>query len=167
LGIKHLDYLGEYNVARPYTYSHSYTGLSYSHYNQALAHPLGANFYEWTHTLRAQPMPKLQLVSRLIFASYGDDSNGTNWGRNILLDYNSRSRWVLYKDDEGNTLGQGVASQHLTFDIRASYQFKHNFFVDLHYLHRDFKSQQSNLNNVTNLLSIGLRWNTADRGQYY
>ncbi|MFY7827027.1 MAG: hypothetical protein ACOVQ4_07875 [Flectobacillus sp.] len=166
-GINHLDYQGEYNMARPYTYSHSYTGLSYSHYNQALAHPLGANFYEWTHTVRFQPMPKLQLVGRFVFASYGDDSNGTNWGRNILLDYNSRSRWVLYKDNLGNTLGQGVATQSTTVDVRASYQFKHNFFVDLHYLLRDYKSQQSSLNNVTNLLSIGLRWNTSDRGQYY
>ncbi|MDI9875193.1 hypothetical protein [Flectobacillus rivi] len=167
LGIKHLDFQGEYNMARPYTYSHSKTGLSYSHYNQALAHPLGANFSELTSTLRAQPFSKLQLVSRAIFANYGEDSNGSNWGKNILLDYNTRSRLAYYNDNNGNTLGQGVASQHLTFDIRASYQFKHNFFVDLHYLRRDFKSQQSNLNNVTNLLSIGLRWNTADRGQYY
>jgi hypothetical protein len=81
LGIKHLDFQGEYNMARPYTYSHSKTGLSYSHYNQALAHPLGANFSELTSTLRAQPFSKLQLVSRAIFANYGEDSNGSNWGK--------------------------------------------------------------------------------------
>lgn len=35
----------EYNVAKPYTYNH-WDLQSYTHYNQELAHPLGANFSE-------------------------------------------------------------------------------------------------------------------------
>ena len=60
LGIKHYDLFNikrlnlqfEYNSVRPYTYSHraaeglDYSIASYSHYNQELAHPLGANFRE-------------------------------------------------------------------------------------------------------------------------
>ena len=34
-------------IDRPYTYSHSNTYQNYAHYNQPLAHPLGANFSEY------------------------------------------------------------------------------------------------------------------------
>lgn len=36
----------EYNYSRPYTYGHRKIELSHTHYQQALAHPLGANFHE-------------------------------------------------------------------------------------------------------------------------
>ena len=37
---------GEANYVRPYTYSHGNSIQNYGHYNQSLAHPLGANFKE-------------------------------------------------------------------------------------------------------------------------
>ena len=43
LGIDNLDYQVEWNTARPYTYSH-YDDANYTHYNQALAHPVGSKF---------------------------------------------------------------------------------------------------------------------------
>jgi hypothetical protein len=36
----------ETNRVRPFTYSHRDSVANYTHYNQALAHPLGANFQE-------------------------------------------------------------------------------------------------------------------------
>jgi len=39
--------LAELNVVRPFTYGHSNPKQSYTHLNQSLAHPLGANFIEW------------------------------------------------------------------------------------------------------------------------
>jgi hypothetical protein len=46
-GVKNLNILAEYNRVRPYTYqSATDTVLHYTHYNQALAHPMGANFDE-------------------------------------------------------------------------------------------------------------------------
>ena len=36
----------EYNFVRPYTYAHHNPQQNYGHYNQPLAHPLGANFSE-------------------------------------------------------------------------------------------------------------------------
>ena len=44
--IDNLTLQTEYNLARPYTYSHFNTQQNYAHYNQPLAHPLGANFSE-------------------------------------------------------------------------------------------------------------------------
>ena len=43
-GIKNLDLQLEYNRVRPFTYSHRDSVANYTHYNQPLAHPLGANF---------------------------------------------------------------------------------------------------------------------------
>lgn len=46
-GVKNLVIQAEFNRVRPYAYQNSGdTILHYSHYNQALAHPLGANFNE-------------------------------------------------------------------------------------------------------------------------
>jgi hypothetical protein len=41
--VKNLDLQAEVNLMRPYTYSHSDTVANWSHYNQPLAHPFGAN----------------------------------------------------------------------------------------------------------------------------
>ena len=47
LGVKNLNLLAEYNRVRPYAYqSNVDTVLHYSHYNQSIAHPMGANFDE-------------------------------------------------------------------------------------------------------------------------
>ncbi|MFN4147577.1 MAG: hypothetical protein ACK4GN_17255, partial [Runella sp.] len=43
-GIKNLDLHGEFNVARPYTYTHKSGFTNYVHWDISLAHPLGANF---------------------------------------------------------------------------------------------------------------------------
>src|SRR5690606_6397940 len=45
-GIKDLNFLAEYNTARPYTYAHFDPVSNYSNYGQPLAHPWGANFRE-------------------------------------------------------------------------------------------------------------------------
>ena len=44
--INNLSFRAEYNLVRPYTYAHYNPQQNYAHYNQPLAHPLGANFSE-------------------------------------------------------------------------------------------------------------------------
>ena len=44
--IESLTLQTEYNLVRPYTYAHHNPEQNYAHYNQPLAHPLGANFSE-------------------------------------------------------------------------------------------------------------------------
>ena len=46
LKISDLTFQAEYNIVRPYTYAHHNPSQNYAHYNQPLAHPLGANFDE-------------------------------------------------------------------------------------------------------------------------
>lgn len=47
-GVKGLSWRGEFNSVRPYTYSHGFdkAGLNYTHANQVLTDPFGANFNE-------------------------------------------------------------------------------------------------------------------------
>lgn len=157
LGIANLDLQLEYNRVRPYTYAHEDLFRSYTHYEQPLAHPLGANFDEVVGILRYQPAGRLRLEARLIAAEYGGDTLGTNWGNNLLLDNRERER------DYGNVLKQGVLNELLITNLSASYQLWHDVFVDLRYLHRQRSNPLMSEAETTNFISAGLRWNIRRR----
>ncbi|UII28924.1 hypothetical protein LVD15_10985 [Fulvivirga maritima] len=157
LGIDNLDLQVETNIARPYIYSHDTDYGSYSHYNQSLAHPLGANFNEVIGILRYQPMGRLQVTAKLIRAEYGTDGEGQNWGGNILLRNQTREQ------NENNEIGQGIGTTLMYGSLALSYQFKHNLFVDLTHIYRDLKSDQESLDENTNYTSLALRWNIPHR----
>ena len=161
--IDNLDYQMEVNVVRPYTYSH-YDNSNYSHYNQALAHPLGANFEEWSHILRWQPIKRLQLTAKFIYSKFGEDRNNSeNWGADILKDYDNRSRKVLYDDLYGNYIGQGRSAITAIADLRATFQIKHNLFIEGHFMNRQYNSAVNKLDYTNTITSFGIRWNIAAR----
>lgn len=157
LGIPNLDLQLETNLARPYTYSHGKNFNSYSHYRQPLAHPIGANFAEIVAIARYQPAGRLRLTGKVIFAEYGDDTPGENFGGNILL--NNRTR----ETDRGNKIGQGLNTDLLFTDFTASYQWKHNFFIDLKHIFRRLKRAEPEANQETHYTSVALRWNIPQR----
>ncbi|MBK8563699.1 MAG: hypothetical protein IPN76_10245 [Saprospiraceae bacterium] len=155
-GIDHLDLRAEYNAVRPYTYTHrELNGASYSHYNQALAHPLGANFREFLGILRYQPGSKWTAEARYIHAFYGQDTSGENWGGNILLDYTNLVNLF------GNEIGQGIKTTTNLLGIDLSYEIWHNLSIDLNYLFRKKKTANPSSSGVDTFLGIGVRWNTA------
>lgn len=150
--VQNLDLQTEFNLSRPYTYSHFNGQTNYSHYNQPLAHPLGANFFEWLGIARYQ-RERLLVTGLFSIMQYGDDPPGRNYGRNILETYESRFR------DEGNFIGQGRQTIISYIEGRASYMFRHNLFIDGRYLYRLRSSQFRSTEYTTNLATIGLRWN--------
>lgn len=166
-GISNLDFRMEYNRIRPYMYAHYAQQLdewavnSYSHYNQPLAHPLGANLSELLIRIDAQPWPRLTARLNLIYTHYGADSVGSNWGGNIFLDYNTLEQ--MYD----NKPGQGVATQLLIADALLSWQLRHNLFVDLNVRYRDVKSEieASKMNYV--YVGTALRLNISAPGWIY
>ncbi len=164
--VAHLDWQTEGNLARPYLYSHQASGQHYSHYNQALAHPLGANFVEWVHILRYQPSPRLQLATHYITALYGTDKQTSdNWGQNILLDYTTRTRLKRFQDNYGNTLLQGLLTHLHLINFRASYQVKHKTFLDFTFLYRINKNAMATQQNT--IFMLGFRWNAAFAKMYF
>ncbi len=152
-GLDHLDLQVEHNLARPFTYSHYDPANSYTHYNQPLAHPLGANFRESLVMLRWQPLSRLSLQARFIHAQIGDNTPTENWGGNPLLDYNTRVQ------DYDNEIGQGVAARIDLFGLDASWALWHNVFVDIKFLHRKKASDDAAREASTQVFGAGLRIN--------
>jgi len=86
VGVKNLDIQAELNTARPYTYSHRNNLQNYTHYNQALAHPLGANFYEGLGIVKYR-YKRLYLEGKVVYSKFGLDTDNVNYGKNIFRSY--------------------------------------------------------------------------------
>jgi hypothetical protein len=155
--IDQLDLQVEYNVARPYTYSFRDSSASYTHYNQALAHPLGANFHEVIGIATYQLAPGMFLRGQLNYALYGQDTMGSNWGMNANIGYLSRER------DLDNSIAQGVTTQLFIAQLLWQYQVRHNLSLDAQVLYRREDAALDALDNTTLLFSVGLRWNISEK----
>jgi hypothetical protein len=155
-GVRGLDGQLEFNMVRPYTYSHNDSSANYTHYNQQLAHPFGANFRELIGILRYQPTNRLFLYARVNWAEKGLDSLGSNWGGNIFLPNGT------YERPYDNAIGQGVNAKMLMVDFRTSYLLFHNCFADLQLLYRNFSTALGE-NRRSLVFSMGIRLNLADR----
>ena len=161
-GVSNLDLQGEINVVRPYTYSHDTQYGNYSSYRQSMAHPLGANFNEVAGILRYQPVPKLNIVGKLVLTSIGRDSTGTkynkyNYGSDILKNNATRDK------DYGNKVAQGYRNDIIFATCTASWQVKHNVFIDAQVIIRQSKCDLPLYNQNTSITSLALRWNIAKR----
>ncbi len=162
LGISHLDGQIEYNTVRPYTYTYDDVPISYTHYNQPLAHPLGANFSEIIGKIRYQPIHPLVLQARVVYADFGTDNSGENVGHNLFADYLDRIIPEGSEDDDfGHRTGQGISNQLLIGQLSASYQLRHNVYLDADYIYRNRVSEDPTLEYTRNYVGLSLRVNIA------
>lgn len=89
--VKNLFLQGEFNMVRPYMYSHYDGEDNYAHLNQPLAHPWGANFYEIV--ARAQyNYKRFYFQYKMNFGQWGDDITTADgefqyYGHDIYHDY--------------------------------------------------------------------------------
>ena len=158
-GVSNLDVQAEVNFIRPYVYQHQDSLTAYQHYQQPLAHPIGANLTEFVGVVRYQPLPRLTVVGKAIYTAFGVDTATINWGGNPLLPY------FPHPQDYGNTTGQGVPIKQLHVDFTASYQVIHNLFVDIKQVVRRGYSYNplQPAARADNLTSVALRWNIRQR----
>lgn len=102
-----LDLQGELNIARPYTYSYSNTRTNYAHYNQSLAHPMGANFKEILG-IASYTYKRWYIRGQFTYANYGlDYDQTTSYGQDIFRSY------VQRKGEYDNRIGQGLKTDFL------------------------------------------------------
>lgn len=113
-GVKNLNIQTEYNWVRPYTYTHFLQRQSYGHYNQALAHPMGANFWDWNNFIRYR-YKRFMLSGQITLAKFGTDGPTDNYGGDIFKDYTTRN------NEYGNKVGQGIANNLLYVDGNVAY----------------------------------------------
>lgn len=159
-GIPNLDLQLEHNRVRPFTYSHSDSLANYTHYNQPLAHPLGANFSEIIGVARYQPAAKWLAVAKLIYYTQGRDSSSQSYGSNIFYPNQAPFR----QGDYGYNIGSGWKTNVLLASFLLSYEFRENFFVELNALFRRQETKTVPLTSAnTSVLSLGLRWNMHRR----
>jgi hypothetical protein len=148
--IKNLNYLGEFNSVRPYTYAHFDRVSNYAHYNQPLAHPYGANFREFLGLLNYS-VKRFDFQGQLVYAHYGLDPDGENYGKNIFLSYNDRSL------NYGSKVGNGIGTDLYFAKGKVSYLLnpKYNLRFELGGILRAEKNELSEAK--TGFITFGLR----------
>jgi hypothetical protein len=157
-GIKNLNLQGELNFVRPYTYEHRSTLQNYAHYNQALAHPLGANFIEEVF-LADYRIKRWHATAKIITAEIGRDMNGENYGSNIFKDYFS------YRSQYGNKVLQGLKTDFLYYELKAGYLVNpvYNFNVEIGVASRELKNTV--FDEKAMVFTFGIR--TSLQNKYY
>jgi hypothetical protein len=162
-GIEGLDLQLEFNAVRPFTYSHTTKNGSYSHFNQSLAHPLGANFVEKLAIVRYQPHARVFLTLKYFNIEKGLDQNGENYGGNILLPNSTRFK---RPQEIGHNILQGDKTKTSYLGFTAQYMIAHNLFIEMDLVHRK-SSNSKNKILENNLLNLGLRMNLAQRNHEF
>lgn len=158
-GIKNLDGQSEINYCRPYMYTSYSNQQTFTHFRQPMAHPLGANFKEYIGILRYQPINRMFITAKLIVARYGNDTNNSNWGRNITIGYSQNPGL----NEFGNYISQGVLTNLYFGELLFSYMLKHNLFIDTRFGYRKTTSALPIFESDAPYFAFGVRLNIAQR----
>jgi hypothetical protein len=166
LGIENLDVQTEYSQVRPYTYSHYSTITNYGHFNQELAHPLGANFresisfltYRWNRWyLHLEGMYAMK--GKDYYDSERADDDQISWGGDIFVPNTQKY------GSHGQVIGQGMKTtiQHAAASVSFLINPKNNMNLSLGVRVRN---ENSDLVSDTNtMIHFGFR--TSLRNFYY
>lgn len=150
LKIPRLNYLLEYNLARPYTYTGRIWTISYTHFNEPLAHPFGANFKELVGKLNYS-YGRFDFSTQFNLANYGLDLNQfTHFGQNIFKPY-------PLQETQNNTVGQGIPTDLSYGEFRASYLLNPNYNLRFELGGVFRKETNSFVTDKTSWITFGLR----------
>lgn len=159
-GISNLDLQLEHNRVRPFTYSHNDSVANYTHYNQPLAHPLGANFSEIIGIARYQPAPRWLVQGKMIYYTQGRDSSAVSYGSNIFYPNIPPFR----VEDYGYSIGSGWKTNVFLASLLLSYEWKENLFVELYAQYRKLDAKTAPVvSSSSSVISFGFRWNLPRR----
>jgi hypothetical protein len=160
--LKHLHIQAEINRVKPYTYAATDPAQSYTHYNQPLAHPLGANFTEMVFYLHYK-IGDFFLQARYSTAKLGtDNAPHQNYGQNVFT-----TDYAAYFPSAGQTytVGQGVSNTVTYLDARLGYMVSYasNLNISLGFVQRNVDSTATSL--PTSYVYVAVR--TSLTNTYY
>jgi len=143
----------EFNLVRPFTYSHGSVLQNYGHLSQPLAHPIGANFWETVSIVRYQ-FKDFIVSNQTNVALYGLDSNSVeSYGGDIYQSNRNRAQEYY------NRIGQGV-SNHLFYN-RFSFSwvmdYAINLRIELAHVYRNVSNQFGT--NNEHFITLGIKTN--------
>lgn len=155
-----LDYLFEFNYIRPYCYSQYDAMANYTHHQQSMAHPLGANLIEGLGIL-SYHHGRIQARAQFNYSQYGDDfaTDTTSYGHNPNL--RSRRRPKSY----GVDVLQGLRTKVLYFDAQASWIINPRSMLNIAAGVRIRKRTSDLCDEVSRNAYIALRWSI--KSHYY
>ena len=114
-GVKNLNFQIEYNSVRPYSYQGEDSAIGYSHYNQSLGHPMGANFNELLVMVNYQYKRFYTSYKMSYTQTATDTALNQNFGNNILDIASAATTKNNVK------IQNGFAYNVIDHDIRAGY----------------------------------------------
>lgn len=166
--VKSLDAQLEFNIVRPYTYSHynsdrADTLNNYSHYNQPLAHPLGANFVELMGKISYRPVSKIKLELIYNYNERGVDSAGFSMGNNIF----ANTSFPAIPRQFDNKFLQGSRYQIHFITLKTQYMIYHNMYLDLDLMmRRSYLQFPETTHNMIGVMA-GIRVNLRKRDMIF
>jgi hypothetical protein len=163
VGLDNLTLQAEYNLVRPYTYAHHDPRQNYAHYNQPLAHPLGANFSEKLLIINYR-RERWIARAQLMLAKYGDKIKGdpTSYGNDVYMstgEFQEPSGFIHTgrPSDFGIVMYQGEITDinYMQFNIAYIINPITNFKIDFGITKRNLVSESNEVN--TTFYSIGIK----------
>tara|TARA_B110000003_G_scaffold276555_1_gene323840 strand:- start:5165 stop:6805 length:1641 start_codon:yes stop_codon:yes gene_type:complete len=162
--IENLTLQTEYNLVRPYTYAHHNPQQNYAHYNQQLAHPLGANFSEFL-ILANYKWKRWEIDAKLISAKYGAKIKGdaTSYGNDLFMstgNFASESGFQNVGIGRPSDFGIEMYQGNLTtvnlknFNIAYVVNPRTNLKINLGVTLRDFENEESEMQ--TQFINFGI-----------
>ncbi|HOK38671.1 MAG: hypothetical protein WHW07_02605 [Bacteroidales bacterium] len=158
--LKNTDFFIEYNIVRPYTYSHSNVQKNYSHSSIPLAHPFGANFSEFI-TGVSYNGERFFTDIKYIHVIAGADSLFSHYGNNIFLPtMDGPNNHGFIVNSYGNIIHQGIRTVRHSAYIELGYHpfSSNNHCISLIFSYDHFIPENYNQLKSFNLL-IGIRSN--------
>ena len=156
--VSNLNFQTEFNFVRPFTYQHRSNVQDYTHYNQPLAHPLGADFIESISFVNYRWKNFFAEV-KIQVATLGRDTGNVNLGNDIFKNYDTRI------SDYNHRMFDGLKSKLNSAEIRLEYLVnpKTNFNIELGVGMRQFKNSVND--DQSQYVFFGLR--TALENYYF
>jgi hypothetical protein len=105
----------EFNLSRPFTFSHGSSKQNYAQLGEAIGHPIGANFYEGLIELNFKIGERGRLTNLLIGYVHGEDPLGENLGGDLFKPYTNPTNTY------GNYIGQGNQRLVGIYNVQYSY----------------------------------------------
>lgn len=155
-----LDFQAEYNQARPFCYS-QYDALGcYTHLNQSMAHPLGANFKEGIFILNYHH-GRAQARAQVNIAKYGDDFPGdtVTYGHNPTLASDTRNAQY------GVHTLQGLKTELHYFDVSGSFIINPKSMLNVSAGLRIRTRESEQTSEYSRNFYVALRWSL--KSKYY
>jgi len=150
LKVKGLNYLVEYNGAKPYTYSEVSEIINYAQQNEPLAHPFGGNFREVVGLMNYS-YKRFDLSGELNVSRYGLDIGGLNYGKDPFQLYTTPAKL------DGNYIGQGLTTNMYYVEGKIAYVLnpKFNLRFELGGIYRT--ETNASFTDKTAMITFGLR----------